>query len=282
MIIFKRSDDCAAYLARIRKNNHTLGFVPTMGALHKGHLALVNSSTKENDLTICSIFVNPTQFNNPDDLKKYPIAIEQDINLLEKAGCDILFLPAKHEIYPKSKKISVPQVTLHYLATEMEAAKRPGHFDGVMQVVHRLLQIIQPDKLYMGQKDYQQQLIISKLLKAYHPDIILCTIPTVREQSGLAMSSRNKRLSTTQRKRSNSIYRALQYISKGLPSIEIDKLLKEGKDIMESEGLKVEYLEIADAETLSLLTRISNGDRIVICTAAYVDDIRLIDNILWP
>jgi pantoate--beta-alanine ligase len=281
MIILKRSKDCYEFL-RALKGNKSIGFVPTMGALHEGHLSLIKSSMYDCNITVCSIFVNPTQFNNPDDLENYPSTIEQDVSLLEATGCDILFLPDAYEIYPDNLEVKVPDVQLDELGTVMEGAKRPGHFDGVLQVVNRLLQITIPDRLYMGQKDFQQQLIISRLLKTYYKDIVLVTIPTAREKDGLAMSSRNKRLDKEWRQKAPTIFESLNLIASGLPTVNIDPLIQKALDKLSGQNFVVEYIEVADSDTLLSLKKVSEKDKIIICTAVYAGEIRLIDNILWP
>ena len=193
MIIFKKAADIHNFLSNKREENQSIGFVPTMGALHEGHISLIIKSKSANSLTICSIFVNPTQFNNPMDFEKYPITIDSDITMLEEAGCDILFLPSTDEIYPKEFiKINYE---LGYLESILEGKYRPGHFQGVCMVVERLLRIIPCNILYLGQKDYQQCMVIEKMISLRNMDVDLVIAPTVRESDGLAMSSRNRRLS---------------------------------------------------------------------------------------
>src|SRR5688572_30056151 len=192
MIIYKTAAALNSYLKSIKRAEKTLGFVPTMGALHKGHLSLICSSKKDNDLTVASIFINPIQFNNQEDFDKYPITIEQDVNNLISAGCDILFLPSKEQFYPIGFERST--YPLGYLENILEGKYRKGHFQGVAQVVDLLLDMVHPDNLYIGQKDYQQCLVIKHLLMLRYPQVQLHIHPTVREEDGLAMSSRNARL----------------------------------------------------------------------------------------
>ncbi|MGL6268926.1 MAG: 4-phosphopantoate--beta-alanine ligase, partial [Chitinophagaceae bacterium] len=187
MIVFKDKAKLSGYLDKVREKGFTIGFVPTMGALHPGHLALVANSKKNTGLTLCSIFVNPTQFNDPADFKKYPITIENDLKLLYEAGADIVFLPDVAEIYPAGMNNS-SNYSLGHLESILEGKFRPGHFQGVCQVVHRLLEIISPDLLYMGQKDYQQCMVIAHLINSYKIPTELVTCNTIREVSGLAMS----------------------------------------------------------------------------------------------
>ena len=206
MILFKKSTDLRKYLDSQTKKQDTVGFVPTMGALHEGHLSLIKMSKKENQITVCSIFINPAQFNDPVDFKNYPETIEKDIALLDSVLCDILFLPDVEEVYPDGLNI-----TKHYdlgtLETILEGKYRPGHFQGVCKVVHRLLEIVKPTRLYIGQKDYQQCKVITRLLELIKNEIeleiIIC--PTLREKDGLAMSSRNLRLNSEERKMAKMI-----------------------------------------------------------------------------
>src|SRR4051794_22573255 len=211
MIIYKRPADIISFLSSKKNEKLTTGFVPTMGALHNGHIALVTKAKNETDFVISSIFVNPTQFNNPHDFEKYPNTIEKDIYLLEKAGCDLLFLPSVADIYPNGL-----DATRHYelgsLETVLEGKYRPGHFQGVCQVVNRLLDIVNPAKLYLGQKDYQQCMVLSKMVAQSGKDIQIVISKTQREPDGLAMSSRNLRLNVRERKKAPAIYSTLQYI----------------------------------------------------------------------
>jgi pantoate--beta-alanine ligase len=208
MIIFKYASQLAGYLQQQKTAGKVIGFVPTMGALHNGHIALVDQSKKEASLTICSIFVNPTQFNNPNDYQLYPNTIEADIAKLEAAGCDVLFLPAIAEMYPRGTA-GLEQYDLGYLETLLEGKYRPGHFQGVCQVMFRLLTMVQPDKLFMGQKDYQQCMVVNRLLQLMQSGTRLITCPTLREPDGLAMSSRNMRLTAEDRQKATTIYKCL-------------------------------------------------------------------------
>ena len=189
MILFKRSLELAKYLESRRNSGLRIGFVPTMGALHNGHISLIKASMGVTDLTVCSIFVNPTQFNDPKDFKKYPITLEKDIYLLEKNGTHVLFLPDPAEIYPDGTH-HLEHYDLGYLETILEGQYRPGHFQGVCQVMHRLLRIVGPTDLFMGEKDYQQCLVIKRLLETGGSQPSFHTCPTLRESDGLAMSSR--------------------------------------------------------------------------------------------
>ena len=199
MVLLKNATDLYNYLDSQRKNHISIGFVPTMGALHEGHLSLLAKSKKENSITVCSIFINPTQFNDPLDFEKYPVTIEQDIQKLDSIDCDILFLPSVDEIYPDGLNYNI-HFALGELETIWEGKYRPGHFQGVCLVVKRLLEIVQPDMLFLGQKDFQQCKVIAKLIEIlnFEKKIALIICPTMREPDGLAMSSRNMRLSDKQ------------------------------------------------------------------------------------
>lgn len=278
MILLKSAAELTAYIRKVKTNGLSVGFVPTMGALHQGHISLIERSKKESGLTICSIFVNPTQFNNPEDFKKYPITIENDIDMLEKWGCDVLFLPEANEVYPPgSAKF---HYELGYLETLLEGKYRPGHFQGVCQVVDRLLDIAIPDKLYLGQKDYQQCMVITKLveMKGHKTSIIIC--PTLRETDGLAMSSRNMRLNATQRKLAIKIYETLLLVKAGIKTGSLKDLKIKAVNNLSAAGFKVDYVEIADAATLALQEEWDGKSKLVVLIAAYLDEIRLIDNLV--
>ncbi|MEI6947759.1 pantoate--beta-alanine ligase [Paraflavisolibacter sp. H34] len=277
MIIYKKASDVTLFLERAKNQGKTTGFVPTMGALHHGHLSLIGLSQEQNDLTCCSIFVNPTQFNNPEDFTHYPITIEKDIEQLAAAGCDLLFLPAVKEIYPQG--FPQQQYDLGPIETVLEGHYRPGHFQGVCQVVDRLLRIVQPDRLYLGQKDYQQSMVVKKLIqlmgKEHQIELVVC--PTIREADGLAMSSRNLRLDPEERRLALGIYKTLSYLKEQLGSHPLAGLKQEGKKRLESEGFAVDYVEIADADTLQAATAF-DGQKLVALVAATLHRVRLIDN----
>jgi pantoate--beta-alanine ligase len=213
MILFKKAADLHKYVDEQRKKGVKIAFVPTMGALHAGHIHLVKKAQQSQTITVCSIFVNPVQFNDPDDFAKYPVTLEKDILLLESVQCDILFLPSVEEIYPTGTT-HLSRYDLGNLEKVLEGKYRPGHFQGVCAVVHRLLEIVMPDILYLGQKDYQQCLVIKKLIADAGLDssIVLSIVPTQRENDGLAMSSRNMRLDSDNRKKAPAIYQSLLYI----------------------------------------------------------------------
>ena len=278
MILFKKAGELSDFLTVQRQKGLKTGFVPTMGALHNGHISLINACKQQNDLTICSIFVNPTQFNDPNDFIHYPKTLENDIYLLEKEGCDIVFLPSIDEMYPSGAK------TIHYelgfLETILEGKFRPGHFQGVCQVVHRLLDIVRPDTLFLGQKDYQQCMVIKKLIELISAPTQLIIYATQREASGLAMSSRNMRLTEDERKNALSIYEALSLIQKEIKPGDLQKLKQTAAAYLTTKKFKVDYIEIADAITLTLVDNWNGTESLVILAAAFLNTVRLIDNVL--
>jgi pantoate--beta-alanine ligase len=279
MYSFRHVSDLQHYLSKQQVNNRTVGFVPTMGALHEGHLSLLRRSLADNQVTVCSIFVNPTQFNDAEDLAKYPRLPAKDLRLLHGVGCQVVFLPAVEDIYPPGLSTEVA-VDLQGLDLPMEGANRPGHFAGVVQVVHRLLQIVKPDHLYMGQKDFQQQAIIRRMVQALELPVKVHTIPTVRETDGLALSSRNVRLSPSQRAVAARIYASLQVAAEQLAAgWPIERIEASALQALDSPPLKPEYFTLADADTLEPLAGdASQIERIVACTAVWAGNTRLIDN----
>lgn len=279
MVILKYAGDIISRLKKLRLKKTLLGFVPTMGALHNGHISLLEKSKAKCDVTICSIFINPTQFNNSDDFKKYPVTLENDIYLLEKNGCDILFLPEVTEMYPDgitSKK----HFDLGYLETILEGKYRPGHFQGVCQVVKRLLDIVAPTHLFLGQKDYQQCMVIKRLLEIENLNIELIICATLREKSGLAMSSRNLRLNEEQKEQATEIYKTLIDIKQKIKPGPISYLKKEAEEYLLSKNFKPDYVEIADAGNLKTVDNWDGNTSLVALVAAFIGDVRLIDNIL--
>lgn len=280
MIIIKKPEALQNFLETKRSAKHKIGFVPTMGALHAGHISLVDAAKKVNEVVACSIFVNPTQFNDPEDFKKYPINPEKDILLLETAGCDILFMPTVQEIYPKGT-INLPHYDIGFLETVLEGKFRPGHFQGVCQVVHRLLEIVLPDNLYLGQKDYQQCMVIKTLIGLIGLDdkIKVNICPTLREEDGLAMSSRNVRLSVDDRIKASTISVALRYIIENIREENLSEIKGKAKQMLLQKGFKIDYVEIADADTLELLENWNGKQEIVTIAAAFLGNVRLIDNL---
>jgi pantoate--beta-alanine ligase len=278
MIIFKQSVDLSAWLETPRKKGLRSGFVPTMGALHAGHLSLIEASKAVADLTICSIFVNPSQFNNPDDFKKYPVSTENDILMLEKQGVDVLFLPEAKEVYPPGEPLE--QYELGYLGTVLEGRYRPGHFQGVCQVMSRLLKQIRPDHLFMGQKDFQQCLVVKQLVAQLELPLQFHIVPTVREPDGLAMSSRNSRLNPEQRKRATALFRALTYIKGHLLPGDPAPVLEKAFSILEAAEFETDYICIARTDDLRPVLDWNGKEGIVALAAAFQGEVRLIDNML--
>lgn len=279
--IFKRSEDLIHHVNEEKKKGCSIGFVPTMGALHQGHISLIEASAIQCDVTVCSIFVNPTQFNDKKDLETYPRNLGSDIKVLMDSSCDILFAPDVHEIYPHESGF-VPSPELSWAGKVMEAAHRPGHYDGVMQVVYRLLDIVKPDVLFMGQKDYQQQLIIRQMIAAYEIKTKLVMVPTEREADGMALSSRNVKLDEESRIKATILSKTLHDIKSQLPHEDVNSLLEKGINQIADKGLEVEYLQVADQNTLKPLSKAHKGEKVVICVAARAGDVRLIDNVLYP
>lgn len=279
MIIFKKAKDLSDYLSAEKSKGNTIGFVPTMGALHNGHRSLIEKAMAETKLVVCSIFVNPTQFNDKKDYEKYPVTRDEDIAMLENAGCHILFTPSVEEMYPQGPA-SVAAYDFGYLDTILEGAHRPGHFKGVGQIVGRLLEIVQPDYLYLGQKDYQQCMVIKKLLELMHmPSVRIVICPTIREADGLAMSSRNMRLTEPQRTLAGVIYQCLVSIqskqSDAFPLVQ-----KQCIELLTDKGFAPEYVMLANADNLELMPDYDPAKKMVALIAAKIGEVRLIDNML--
>ena len=278
MILIKTIADLTQYLGNKRNTGSTIGFVPTMGALHSGHLSLVEQGKKNTHVTVCSIFVNPTQFNDPNDFAKYPVTLEQDLLLLEKAGCDIVFLPSVNEMYPNGTTLQ-KQFNLGYLETILEGKYRPGHFQGVCQVVHRLLDIVQPNALFLGRKDYQQCMVIKRLIALAGWNIEVNIIPTLREDSGLALSSRNLRLSENDRQSAAVIYRSLSYIKQYITTGHLSPLIATASEMIMQAGFeKIDYVTVANADTLEAMNEWNGETKLVALVAAFINGVRLIDN----
>lgn len=274
MNVFTTQKELKSYLKHHK--NDDVGFVPTMGALHKGHLSLIKKAKLESDLVICSIFVNPTQFNDPKDFEKYPTTHESDIELLKTVGCHVLYLPENVEdVYLYEKPINIQ---LGKIAEVMEGENRPGHFDGVMQVVKLLFDIVTPTKAFFGFKDFQQYCIIKKMVTelGLTIDIVGCDI--VREESGLAMSSRNTLLSEVEKEDALIISRTLQYLQANCKAGSAVNLLAECKDKLNTKS-KLEYLVIADIETLEPVVVLEKNKKYRAFVVAHVGNVRLIDNI---
>ena len=260
------------------KAGKTIGFVPTMGALHEGHLALVKESTTNNDVTVVSIFVNPLQFNNPEDLKKYPRVLQDDIKLLAAENVDLIFSPTENELYASKPVISMD---FGHLSKTLEGAFRPGHFDGVGIVVSKLLNLINPTRAYFGLKDLQQFLLIRKMCEDLSFTNHIIGVETVREKSGLAMSSRNRLLSQSGKEKASSIFKGLELIREGIDkNTPLNQLLSDTREFYsQKDGFELEYLEAVNGKDLSKVEDYKNLDELAVCVAGYVEGVRLIDNL---
>lgn len=279
MQVFKHIHELRSQISVQKVRGKKVGLVPTMGALHRGHLELVSAARRENDVVVTSIFVNPTQFNNPEDLKKYPRTLETDLQLLEAENCDFVFVPDENEIYPEEP---LTKIQFGYLNSIMEGAHRPGHFDGVGLVVSKLFNIVQPDRAYFGKKDLQQLTIIKKMVRDLNFDIEIIPYPIVREKDGLAMSSRNARLNDEERKEAPAIYRNLELISERLSKQETSvEAAKKSfvEEVDRHSTLSTEYIEVVDTETLRPVENLVEGNNVSICVAVFAGNIRLIDNV---
>jgi pantoate--beta-alanine ligase len=279
MILFKRSADLQQWVSEQKTRGAVTGFVPTMGALHEGHIELIKACRSRVDLTICSIFVNPAQFNDPKDFEKYPVSTEKDIQMLHAAGTDVLFLPSVHEIYPQGQT-GLETYDLGPLENMLEGKYRPGHFQGVSQVMSRLLRLVQPDHLFMGQKDFQQCLVVQRLISLLHLPVEFHTVPTIRESDGLAQSSRNRRLTPEQREYAVAISQALNDIRTKLASIDEVELLKQAHEKLDAAHFKTDYISIARASDLQPIEHWNGTEKAVALIAAFQGDVRLIDNML--
>lgn len=271
-------DDLKANLLQLRNKNLTIGFVPTMGALHQGHVSLIQQAKKECDIVVCSIFVNPTQFNDKSDLEKYPRTLDADIVLLENALCDVLFTPSAEEMYPEPDN---RVFDFERLDKVMEGAHRAGHFNGVAQVVSKLFDIVQPHKAYFGQKDFQQLAIVKALVKKLNIGVEIIGCPIIRETDGLAMSSRNVRLSAEERKTAPVIFQTLSKVkelSKKYTVRELKTFVE--KEISQNTLLSLDYFEIVDAISLQPIDNITEANEVVACIAVKLGNVRLIDNII--
>ena len=279
MIQFKESANLRRWLGKQKAKGKKTGFVPTMGALHEGHIRLIETSRSLTDITVCSIFVNPVQFNDATDFEKYPISTEKDIEMLAKAGTDVLFMPSVHEIYPQGES-NLETYDLGGLDTILEGSYRPGHFQGVCQVMSRLMKIVQPEHLFMGQKDFQQCLVVKRLIDIEHLPIWFHIIPTVRESDGLAQSSRNRRLTPDQRKNAVAISQALNDMREKLDSGDADSLISQAHEKLDTAHFKTDYISIARATDLQPIRNWNEKEKAVALIAAFQGDVRLIDNIL--
>ena len=277
MKIFTTKHEVSQHLQQLQAAGQSVGFVPTMGALHQGHLSLLAQAKQQTSIAVCSIFVNPTQFNDPKDLEKYPRPIEADIAKLEQAGCDVLFKPPVSEMYAGNENWHLDIGEIEHL---LEGKFRPGHYQGVMQVVHKLFSIIQPNQAFFGQKDYQQVMVIEQMVSQLNLPVKIVMCPIERENDGLAMSSRNIHLTADDRRHALVLSRAL---NKAKANFEAGELLNAVAQystelISHENGTELEYFELADGETL--LPASPNSKHIVALVAARVGRTRLIDNLI--
>lgn len=279
MRVVKIISELKSLISGYKQENKTVGLVPTMGALHAGHKSLVDRARKENDIVVVSVFVNPTQFNNKQDLATYPRTEERDCALLEAAGCDVVFMPAVEEVYPEPDN---RQFDLGAVAEVMEGAHRPGHFNGVAQIVSKLFGFVEPDRAYFGEKDFQQIAVIRKMvqLEGFKLQIVAC--PIKREDDGLALSSRNVRLTAEQRQLAPNIYRVLKEscnFAKSHTVAETEKFVVDSLNALPQ--MEVEYYSIVDALTMQPVSDWVDADSITGCITVYCGEVRLIDNIAY-
>lgn len=279
MQVLNSKNELISLIDSYKKEGKTIGFVPTMGALHSGHLSLVKESKKNSDITVVSIFVNPTQFNDQEDLKRYPRTLEKDTELLKTVDCDIIFAPAVEEIYPEP---DIRKFDFGYVESIMEGARRPGHFNGVGQVVSRLFDIVRPDKAFFGMKDFQQVAIIKNMVKQLNYKIQIVPCPIIREESGLALSSRNTLLNEDYKKNAPHIYATLKKARNLASQMGVADLKKWITDeINNNPYLETEYVEIVDDTTLKVIENWTEKGTKVACVAVHAGKIRLIDNIVF-
>ncbi len=277
MISISSAKELTAYIIK-QKPNKSIGFVPTMGALHQGHISLISQSKNLCDITVCSVFVNPTQFNNENDLINYPSTIDKDIKLLEDSKCDILFCPTTDEMYPNG--LQKNSEDYGKLTLVLEGLHRPGHFDGVITIVKRLFDIVQPTDTFFGQKDFQQCMVVAALIKRNKLPITLHICPTLRENDGLAMSSRNTRLSEDERQAAALIFKSLSHVKNNFDANALNQIINEAKAIIkQNKLLKIEYLEVVNVDTLEHDTTIQKN-KLVVLAAIHCGAVRLIDNML--
>ncbi|MEE9371912.1 MAG: pantoate--beta-alanine ligase [Saprospiraceae bacterium] len=279
MKIIETVKDIQTELNDLKARGKTIGFSPTMGAFHKGHVSLIDQCKKKDDISVCSIFINPTQFNDQSDLEKYPRTLEADIKILEEIECNILFAPSVEEMYPPD--FTSFSMNLNGLDNIMEGEKRPGHFAGMIEVIHRLLEIIDPHHIYMGQKDFQQFTIVDYMLKTQKITTKLVVCPIIREDDGLAMSSRNIRLEKHIRSRASHIYYTLKASQDWLKCIPIKYSIEKAMNALDILDFKPEYFEIVNGYSLQPVEDYRNTDYVVGCTAVWAGNVRLIDNIIY-
>ena len=278
MVVFNKKEELKKYLSTLSKNN-TIGFVPTMGSLHEGHLSLINKSNSDCDISICSIFINPAQFNDKADYLNYPKDIENDLNLLKQVECDIIYTPDATDIYKKNETIK--KYDLNGMDLFLEGEYRPGHFNGMVSVVDKLFQTIEPDYAYFGEKDLQQLCIIKNLVKDKNINTTIIGCPTIRERNGLAKSSRNKLLSKDDLRYCSIIYQQLILCKenfKDTPFAELKKNIEE--KLTNEDRIKIEYLEFVDIKTFQPQQEFNIKTKYAVCIAVNISGVRLIDNII--
>ncbi|TAE89685.1 MAG: pantoate--beta-alanine ligase [Bacteroidetes bacterium] len=280
MFIFKDVEQISQHIHKTKASAQRIGFIPTMGALHAGHLSLIKASKQKHCYSICSIYVNPTQFNNASDLDNYPVTIEKDAKMLSEAGCDVLFLPTSDQMY--GGKLIATKFDYGNITRVFEGAKRPGHFDGVITIVSKLIDVVMPDEVFFGQKDLQQCMVVKKLLDTSYPNVLFNMQPTQRENSGLAMSSRNVRLSKEEAVVALRLYQALNEVKLLLnQGLSVVNALAEAKlRYLQHPLLKLEYLDVVDSATMETVEFIASEKQYAVIIACWCAEVRLIDNIL--
>ncbi|MFD1769512.1 pantoate--beta-alanine ligase [Sphingobacterium suaedae] len=279
MKIFETQHELQSYLQGLRTTGKKIALVPTMGALHEGHLSLIHEAQRVADVTVCSIFVNPTQFNDPKDLEKYPRPIEHDLKLLTSVSCDAVFMPSVAEMYPTNELEW--RIDLGNLDTIWEGEKRPGHFQGVTQIVYKLFTLVQPDIACFGQKDFQQVMVIQRLIDVKRLPVHIHICPTIRNDEGLALSSRNLRLSEAGKKKALALYRSLHYIKTHVNQQQPKELKQHAFEILETEGqIDIEYLAICESRSLREVETVDPEKQHVALIVAWVEGVRLIDNMI--
>jgi pantoate--beta-alanine ligase len=276
--VLQHVDEMMTFSTKCRNENQTIGFVPTMGALHEGHLSLIAKAKELCDVVICSIFVNPTQFNDPKDLLLYPRTEEADIDLLKNAGCDVVFVPAVNEMYPTGQKVK--DYNFGTLTSEWEGRYRPGHFNGVITVVKRLFEIVLPHQSFFGKKDFQQFSVIREWVRREEIKVEIVGCDTVRASDGLALSSRNKRLSKDQATLATAFSKALLFLQDNKSKNNVNALIAEATEMfIEKEQIELQYFTVANSETLEPLNEISEANHQVALIAGFIGGVRLIDEL---
>ena len=277
MIVFKKKEELADYL--LSQKNHSIGFVPTMGSLHQGHISLITQSKKKCNITVCSIFINPTQFNDFDDFKRYPKNTSIDLKLLKTANCDIVYTPSYHDLYKENEKAK--NYEFNGLENHLEGRHRPGHFNGVATIVEKLFRIVKPNYAFFGEKDLQQLMIIKSLVKNIGMSVVITGCPTKRDKNGLALSSRNSQLSKEDLLYSSIIYKQLLLCKKNYLNTSIIELKNNiTKNLTKSKKIEIDYFEFIELATLKAITVINKETKYAACIAVKISGVRLIDNII--